>query len=85
MVFLRVGFVGFSKAWLVFLGSGLFLRYWLVFLGIGWFFWIDAHQQNKDMKASKPAQEQIHLIYIGNVRLIFKEFYREQLRKNSSG
>jgi nitrogen fixation-related uncharacterized protein len=62
----------------------VFFRIWLVFLGIGWFFWIVAHQQNKDMQATKPAQEQIHLIYIGNVRWILTEFYRRQLRKNSS-
>jgi hypothetical protein len=71
LVFL--GLVGFS-------GSGLFLRYWLVFgswfgflrywwfSGLGWFFWIVAHQQNKDMQATKVAQEQIHLIYTVNFR-----------------
>jgi hypothetical protein len=67
--FLRVGFSGFSKVWSVFLGLDRFgfSGSVLVFLGIGWFFWIVAHQQNKDIQRCKAAQEQIHLIYIGNI------------------
>jgi hypothetical protein len=62
----------------------VFFRIWLVFLGIGWFFWIVAHQQNKDMQATKPAQEQIHLIYTVKVRLILREIYTVVLRNYST-
>jgi hypothetical protein len=75
----------FQDLVLFFLGIGWFLDLGLVFLGIGWFFWIVAHQQNKDMQASKAAQEQIHLICIGNVRCFLKEIYSTGFRKIPQG